>query len=239
MDRIRTYELQLNTSLGAAAGYPLYAQLLAAAPAEFGEAVHRMGFTPVSQYVHGNRWHIALLGQEAVTALAPGIEQLERVHLRKWDRDFTVTECTVHTIEDPEMLLEAQLPGAFSLELLTPAAFKSSGSYQLLPAQKLIFGSLIQKWNSCFPELPIEDDGGGLDALAAGLVFTALQLQSQPYVMKGTAIPGTVGSLEARLQLVDFHRKLASALLTLGQETGVGIKTALGMGAFSIRKGNG
>ena len=91
--------------------------------------------------------------------------------------------------------------------------------------------SLIKKWNGCILDCPIEDeDGQGLEALAAGLRPRSFRLYSRDYVLKGSPIPGVVGELTLENRLEGFHRELADALLCFAPFSGVGIKTTLGMG---------
>lgn len=232
---IHSCRFRLSSPMPATAAYPLYAALLERAPKEFAVRLHESSVTPVSQYVCGNTWQISFFGREAIEALTPVAETMDDVFLR---RDHTHLELqldstrSIHTVEE---LLDSGTPDHGALTFRTPTAFKSAGVYQLLPTQRLLMQSLILKWNGCFADVcPIEDDGGGLDALAEGLRYHAVQLYSEPYIMKHTQIPGVLGTISYDNRLSGFHRQLANALLTFGTYSGVGIKTALGMGGLQI-----
>lgn len=68
--------------------------------------------------------------------------------------------------------------------------------YLPLPTTRLIVQSLMKKWNGCISECPIEDeDGQGMETLAAGLRPRDFQLRSRTYYLKGNSIPGFVGEL--------------------------------------------
>ena len=127
--------------------------------------------------------------------------------------------------------------GWHRLEVRTPASFKSRGQYQILPTPRLILQSLIKQWNGCFPDCPIEDeDGQGMEAMAAGLLCRGYQLRDQGYFLKGNHIPGFVGGMTLdSTRLPGFHRTLADALLYFSGYAGIGIKTALGMGGVGHR----
>lgn len=231
------YCIKLNTPLPAAAAYGLYAALLEQAPAAFSEAVHQTGVTPVSQYLCEDCWYVSLLGESARQALAPVIEKLESVELHKQHRQVEFAEKTVRSLEYVEELLEVPTPDRFRIQLHTPVAFKSAGHYQLLPTQRLLLQSLMLKWNGCFADVcPIEDNGGGLDALSCGISYRSVQLDTREFRMKNTAISGVTGMIAAENHLSGFHRQLAAALLEFGTYAGVGIKTALGMGGISVKK---
>ena len=232
---IRSYQFQLSTPHSFTAAYPLYAAMLERAPKSFASRLHESAVTPVSQYVCNDTWQVSLFGSEAIDTLAPVLETMEEVFLRREHRCIGLQLRSADGIETVEALLEASSQSQGTLELMTPTAFKSSGVYQLLPTQRLVMQSLILKWNGCFGDIcPIEDEGGGLEALAEGLHYRAVQLDSRPYSMKHTQIPGVVGSIAFDCRQEGFLRQLANALLTFGTYSGLGIKTALGMGGLQI-----
>ena len=220
--------------------YHLYAALLEGAPADFGAASHRDGTTPVSQYLsrEGEHlvWRVTLLGEDSETALAPVLEGREEYRLNKEGVTLWVARRSCDHIADVEELFarSAGCSGLHRLTVRTPAAFKSRGRYQILPTQRLILQSLIKQWNGCFPGCPIEDeDGQGMETIAAGLLCRGYQLRDQSYFLKGNHVPGFVGSLTLDSTcLSGFHRTLADALLYFSGYSGIGIKTTLGMGGI-------
>lgn len=219
-------------------GYYLYAALLEGASPAWGEALHRNGVTPVSQYLsrEGKRlvWRVTLLGRESETALSPTLERRTEYRLLREGVALAVTGRVRDTVADVEALFARchGCTGRHRLEVRTPAAFKSRGHYQILPTQRLLLQSLIKQWNGCFPDCPIEDeDGEGMEAMAAGLLCRSYQLRDQGYGLKGSRVPGFVGGLTLESgRLAGFHRTLADALLCFSGYAGIGIKTALGMG---------
>lgn len=229
--------MTLDGPLPAWAAYPLYAKVLELAPAGFADQTHGGGMTPISQYVHEDRWYISLLGDHCENALGEQLEGLETAYLYKLQKQVQILSRQIERVSDVEELLAQPLPGTVTMALRTPAAFKSSGAYQLLPTQRLLVQSLISKWNGCLGDVcPIEDDGEGMEALAAGLVYRGLQLNSESYPIKQTAIPGTVGCIQMENRLTGFHRQLLDALLRFGTYSGIGIKTTLGMGGMGLEK---
>ena len=217
--------------------YPLYAALLARTPGDFAGRVHQDGVTPVSQYLTGTeqalRWTVSLLGEESERTLSPVLERLDCIRLER-DRVTLRTErIDCRTIRDVDGLFACSAGAAplHRLCFVTAGCFKSRGQYLPLPTARLIVQSLMKQWNGCIPDCPIEDeDGQGMEALAAGLRPRSFQLYSRDYVLKGSPIPGFVGELTLENRLEGFHRELANALLCFASFSGVGIKTTLGMG---------
>lgn len=232
---IRSYTFGLSSAQPFAAAYPLYAAMLERAPAGFAADLHESTVTPVSQSVRADRWQVSLFGADAIDALAPVLEGMDEVFLRRDRTRLGLQLQEIAHIDSVDQLLDAPPLTQGTMKLVTPTAFKSGGAYQLLPSQRLILQSLILKWNGCFGGVcPIEDEGGGLEALAEGLRCVSVRLDTRNYPMKRTQIPGVVGSIGYQCTHNGFHRQLANALLTFGQFSGVGIKTALGMGGLQI-----
>ena len=220
--------------------YRLYAALLRQAPADFGCQVHQDAVTPVSQYLdlEGEEpvWVVTLLGEACEQALSPVLETTEGFTLDREHLRLRVRQRSFRRIEDAEALLAqaAALRGPHRLRFVTPTAFKSQGHYVNLPTSRLILQNLLRKWNGCITECPIEDeDGQGLEALAAGLRCGAFRIASRDYPLKGHPVSGFVGELTLENHLTGFHRQLANALLLFGTYAGVGIKTTLGMGGVT------
>lgn len=226
------YTLTLDEPLPAGSGYPLYAFLLEQLPAEVADRLHSAADAPISQWTRGRQWQVNLLGPAACAALDEVLAGLETVTLHGLAPRRVVVRC--RTQAQPLAWLEAPVPDRLQLTLQTPTAFKSKGHYQLLPTQELVVGSLVRRWNVSVPDCPIEDEGGGLQALAEGLVYRQVRLQSQNYPLKQAFVPGVTGRVEIRLQLTGFHRALAGALLSFAPWAGLGVKTALGMGGTAL-----
>jgi CRISPR-associated endoribonuclease Cas6 len=223
-------------------GYYLYAALLESAPHEFGELLHGDSVTPVSQFVQTGpdadrggtvRWTVNLLGSRIEQVLVPVLMEKNSFMLKSSASRLTVVRRESESIPEPDDLLRMAegASGMHRLRFITSTAFKSQGKYLSLPTCRLIVRNLVKKWNGCFDECTIEDDDGcGLDALAAGLNITGLKLSDKSYNFKGREIPGFVGELTLENNLGGFRRQLLNALLIFSGYAGVGIKTALGMG---------
>ena len=222
--------------------YRLYAALLAKAPQSFVNAAHEDAVTPLSQYLTAEgdgtlRWAVSLLGEQSEAALCGVLEELEEIELDRGGRVLVTGRAHTEICGAEELFALAERSGGLHrLDFRTPTAFKSKGQILNLPTTRLVLQSLIRKWNGSVKECPIEDeDGAGLDALAAGLRCTGFQLRDRTYYLKGNAIPGFTGTMTWENRLEGFHRQLADALLQFSAFAGAGIKTTLGMGGVEHR----
>lgn len=225
-----------------AMAYPLYAWLLSQIPEQEGERLHEQGMRPVSQYLRCNPktqeswWTVNLLDDEAAALFLPVLERERTARLRQCVLEFT--SCEVERIESAsELIQRAQaLPfeNRYPLELLTPTSFKQEGWYVIYPQESLILQSLVARWGICFPDMPL-DDPDAVQAILRGLHIVDYRLQTLRYPLKQVRIPSFIGRivLEARLSapLMEVFR----TLYCFAPYSGVGIKTALGMGGVGIQ----
>ena len=233
-----TLEPDRPCAIGPEWGYRLYAAQLSQTPEGFGAALHQNAVTPLSQFVWAEKtgalhWTVSLLGEISEEILSPLLEGVPSLYLERDRVELRVTAIRSDWVHDVDELFAraARQEGRHALRFQTPTAFKSRGQYVNLPTTRLLMQSLVQKWNGSFLDCPIEDeDGLGVETLAAGLRWRGFQLRDQSYRLKGSAIPGFVGRTVVENRLSGFHRQLADALLLFSGYSGVGIKTALGMG---------
>ena len=223
--------------------YRLYASVLEKAPQSFISAAHEDAVTPVSQFLRREKngdllWTVSLLGEASESALSGVLDELRQMELDRGGRVWVMRrERSEIRSVDELFAAAAQGGGNHRLNFRTPTAFKSRGRYVDLPTSRLILQNLIRKWNGCITGCPIEDeDGAGLEALAAGLFCRDFSLRRRLYYLKGNPVPGFVGSIELENRLEGFHHALADALLLFSAYAGVGIKTALGMGGVEYTR---
>lgn len=233
---IQQFTIPLNGALPDWAAYSLYAVLMRQLPEETAQQLHREGFTPVSQYVCGDHWYLTALDQPTADALCRAVGKLDRATIHRLDQQIQFGSPDVSTVYTPDAFL-GETADSVTLRFRTPTAFKSGGQYRILPTEQLMLQSLMQKWNSCFAdECPIEDEGGGLEAMAQGLVYREFSLESRSFPLKSAQIPGAVGTIRCELRSRQIHNQLTAALLEFGRFSGIGIKTALGMGGFIFER---
>ena len=245
---VKQYRLHLETADGRWAhpdwGYHLYAALLEDVSKTTGNRLHENERTPVSQFLHCEKkgkgqslcWYVSLLGEKCQWEISHILEYRREYFLKKENVTLRVLDWKAEGVEDTDELfrLTEDMPRTHRIKVLTPAAFKVKGKYQPFPDIRLILQSLFRQWNAYVPQCPIEDaDGEGLEAMANRLVCTEFAVFSRRYAMKQIGVTGFVGDLTLENRAQGFHRQLIDALLYFGSYTGIGIKTALGMGGMT------
>lgn len=210
--------------------YRLYAWLLDRVPEEYAAFAHKQENRCLSQYLDGDLWVLNLLGREAAEIFGAVLDKTEEISLNL--ALLHVDENCRHTVERPEDFLnrgrELHCSRA-ELRFRSPTAFRQAGRYAIYPETGLILQSLLAGWNQLYPEYLLED-GDMLAELKGGINIVDYSLRTVRFRLKDTAVPGCLGwaTVEARLPIVLLE--LWNALLCFAQFSGLGIKTALGMG---------
>ncbi|MEG2454745.1 MAG: CRISPR system precrRNA processing endoribonuclease RAMP protein Cas6 [Oscillospiraceae bacterium] len=242
---ICTYELTLRPALSEQPrldwAYPLYANLLTKVPHTLGVWLHEQTAPPLSQFLRilpdGDiLWTVNLFRENVTQALHLPLETATTFRLfGRETATLMVVNVEKHSALCADALMEKAVRPRVGLLFETPTAFKTAGTYNILPSTRLILQSALLKWNAIFTDCPIDCDSGGLEAMAEGLHCRSMALQSQNYAFKGATIPGFTGVLVLENKLSGFHRTLTNALLELTPYSGIGIKTTLGMGGVIIK----
>ena len=128
-----------------------------------------------------------------------------------------------------QMLPSGSLPKQVTMQFASPTAFKQAGRQMPLPLPDLVFGSLVDRWNTFSPlALSPEMRRFGAEMLA----LTRYRLQSRPVQQKNGALRiGGVGTASYRALGGDRYWLATMQMLAeFARYSGVGVQTATGMG---------
>ncbi len=225
----------------ASLAYPLYAWLLSRAPSEKGEELHLQGIKPISQAIcRGDTpdtvyWTVSLLTTETAEIFCPILDKADAAPLHC--RSICFEGKTKETIKDAHTLLHRSeaLRGKnrFAMQILSPASFRQAQRYVIYPQESLILQSLVQRWGLCFPELAL-DDADAMRALEQGIHIADYHLRTLRYSLKHARIPSFQGRIILEAHLPVPLLEMLNVLYCFAPYAGIGIKTALGMGAVGI-----
>lgn len=140
-------------------------------------------------------------------------------------------EASTQTYEDLNRRYFPSGPVRRSLQLdfLTPTSFHSGGRDVPLPLPELVFGSLLERWNAY---APLTLSPGLRDFARECLGIAHYDLKAWVVSVAGGRHAGFVGRCGYRLLRYDPYWARALCLLAdYAAYAGVGIKTAMGMGA--------
>lgn len=150
-------------------------------------------------------------------------------------KDITLTEVPCRLGEQVAVLQAssyetlAGMPAqkAITLEFLSPTSFKQSQLVQPFPLPDLVFNNLLRRWNAFAPnelQFPSFEWKG---------VTSAYELKTHALKMKGGAEIGATGWVRYEFR-EEEQAKVATVLAHFAPFSGVGRKTAMGMGQVKI-----
>ena len=124
-------------------------------------------------------------------------------------------------------------PRNITIKFCSPTAFKSQGNYIFMPTVRLIFQSLIHKYDT-FSSGTMVGSEETLEHIERYVMITIYHLRSVNFSLEGVRIPAFVGTITIRVKGPQQLVNLIKMLAVFGQYSAVGIKTALGMGRIQI-----
>jgi CRISPR-associated endoribonuclease Cas6 len=211
-----------------------YFQWIANADPILAENLHQQDTLPMTigiQYTSPQRiqLRITLLKQELLAPLLWGLSNnlggeitLAGISCRlgKW--------INIYQSSNFQKLLEIPSQNIIELQFLSPTSFKQNQNIQPFPLPDLVFNSLLRRWNRFAPaELQFPQ------VEWQGLV-SAFELKTHALKMEAGAEIGTVGWVKYRFPDSEQAR-IATILANFAVFSGVGRKTAMGMGQVNSK----
>ena len=120
-----------------------------------------------------------------------------------------------------------------SIQFVTPTAFKQNGKYLNYPDIRSLYLNLMNKYDAVSEQESMRDEET-LDQLVENTTISRYELRSTVFCLEGVRIPAFLGRLTLRLDGAQTMANFADVLLQFGTYSGIGIKTALGMGAIRL-----
>lgn len=209
----------------------------------YAEQLHVSGLKPYSQYVIGgsqNEWIVNTLTREAYEKIMlPLLEQeFMEFNIEKRGIHVNIQAKELKTMDKKELLDEfysEEYSKYINLEFVTPAAFKSNGKYVIFPDIRLIYQSLMNKYSASSDDMEMYDEET-LEQLVNYSEIVQYKLRSAFFPLEGIKIPSFKGELCIKVKGTSTMAKYVRLLARYGEYSGVGIKTAIGMGALQMKK---
>ena len=179
------------------------------------------------------------MGEEVGEAIGEGLRQGDGIFLRQKGYEVRLgerkllAESSFEEIADTFFLQETPPKGA-EISFCTPTSFKREGRYVMLPDFFLICQSLLMRWNRFAKEIYLYDEDL-TERMALACQLSKYALRSVPFSIEGHTIRGFCGTMRVRFFGTDGMQRILGMLFSFAPFVGIGIKTALGMGAVETR----
>ena len=232
-----------NTAFGYYQSSNMQGVLMEQISAEYAERLHEQGIKPYSQCLligEEKEWIVKTCTREAYQEMILPLLDTEFT-------DFMIEKKQIHvTIKDKcltsvnkKNLMDEFYSDTSSrylyLEFLTPTAFKSNGKYVIVPTVRHIYQSLMNKYSAASENTNMYDEET-LEQLVEESSINQYKLKSTCFPVEGVKIHSFKGEMCVKIEGTDTMARYARLLARFGEYSGVGIKTAMGMGALRIKE---
>lgn len=214
----------------------------------YGEILHLNGLKPYSQSIHyeGEKliWEINTLNKQASIELIEPLKagSFQKIGIKHDKQELDILEKQEVISNYQDLVNEYYFQNGnrrVRIQFLSPTSFKQNGRYVFRPDIRLIFQSLMMKFDTFGDNLSVYSEEV-LEQLVDNTHITGYNLKSVRFHLEGTSIPAFMGHMEVHINGPQPLVNLIHLLLRYGEYAGVGIKTAMGMGAMRITdKGKG
>ena len=214
---------------------------------EYAERLHETGLKPYSQclYLRDRKyyWEINSLDQTAYDGIVNPLldSSFTGFYLEHNDAEVRIKGKSLKTKSYQELVEDYYFGDTgrrIDMSFLTPTAFRQNGRYVFYPDIRLIYQSLMNRFDTFSPDQAIKSDET-LEQLVDYTEISRYSLHSTRYFLEGVKIPAFTGSIGLWIHGPDPMVHLAWLLFRYGEYAGVGIKTAIGMGCMEIEERRG
>lgn len=240
-----TFTLPNGVKGSSSMGSILHGAIMELLPSDVQQWLHEYSRRPYSQYLYFDTaqqafiWRIASLTKVAyANVLMPLYQMPETLYLKQKGVPLTITD-RKWLVEDSYEGLTERFLGSDTLyrkvhlQFKTGTSFKNEGQYMIYPDLGLLYKNLLRRWNT-FSDNEIMDDPVIVKELLTNTQVSTYKLMMSPFSLEQTRIPAFRGQLTVSTGRVVMIRRIAALLGYYANFSGVGIKTALGMGGTQV-----
>ena len=209
---------------------------------DYGQKLHEDGLHPYSQNLvqSGERlfWKIKTLNQEAYEQIIVPLydENFKEIYIEHNDIKLKIIDKQIQNRSYQDLISTyyfGECPRYINILFVSPTAFKRAGNYVYYPDISLVYNSLINKFDS-FAENETIRTEDILNQLVEHSKIVKYNLRSAMFNMEGVKIPAFRGEILIKIHGPQPLVNLVHLLFQYGVYSGIGIKTAMGMGAIEL-----
>ena len=210
---------------------------------DYAEFLHTQQRHPYSQFIYKENekllWCVNALNDDAEREIIEPLlsESFRAFEIKKQNKKIQVLEKEVFEVRHQELVTEfynSEPEHIIRVEFITPTAFKQRGKYIFYPDLRLLYQSLMNKYSGILAEMEMLDEDI-LEMLAEKSEIKKYRLKSVLFPLEGISIPAFQGSVTIKINGADTIAAYARMLFRFGGFSGVGIKSAMGMGALKVQ----
>lgn len=239
----RLCPLRQDVKLNSSKGPLMQGMMMERIRVSYGERLHKSELKPYSQYLYLRKpdnpiWVLNTLTQETSEEVwhIADLKNLSNFRLTHNDLEMQVVERKFTNLSEDDLLEQTffrDCPRVVQIQFVTPTSFKTGGEYLNYPTVRHVFQSLLNKFNAASSSSKLDTEAISKD-IVQNVAVIKYRLQSTQFGLENVRIPSFIGSLTFKISGPQQIANLIHMLLCFGTYSGVGIKTAMGMGGFKI-----
>lgn len=212
-------------------------------PSDYVEKLHENRLKPFSQHIEpcedGIKWHLCGLNDECMEYISDALmRNIDKIELKNKEKKLNIVSRSMRSMSYKNLIDKTyfgETSNFININFNTPTSFKVDGRYIIYPEMASIYKNLIHKFDTFSNEFSFYDEDT-LESLINNSIITSYRLRSTYYSMESIRIPSYIGRITLKLNASAQIAKLAKMLFCFGEYSGIGIKTALGMGAVRVEE---
>ena len=213
--------------------------LMEVLPEKYADYLHTSQLHPYTQHLEFREgewyWIICCLNKEAIKIIIQDtLWNIENIEIKNRNLTVLITRRSYSEITYQELMnrfYENDYSPYIQIHFLTPTAFKHKGRYLFYTDIRCILQSLMNKYDSAICDESMMDMDT-LEQLTENAHIIRYDLKSVGFCLEGVKIPAFIGKLTIKMNGTRTMSNFANMLFEFGEYSGVGIKTALGMGCI-------
>ena len=234
------FSLPSTIKLNQAIGSIMQGVLMERIDRDYASFLHKQSLRPYSQYIFFSKkdncliWRISALNQQAANELLLPLFNLPySIFLRhKQTRLTTISKKYIYENTYENLAQKyLSLPNNPDKQKIIDFSFIK---YIIFPEIHLLLASLLNRWNA-FSQTDFLNDRQITFNLQQYLYVTDYKLNMRPFSLEGVRVPAFVGTYSIGVVQNDMAQKLFTMLSEFAHLSGIGIKTAIGMGAVQTQ----
>jgi CRISPR-associated endoribonuclease Cas6 len=222
----------------------LNAWLMGQIPEQAADLFHRSGDKPYTIHVEATpnelKFVVNLLKERKTATIAAFLTDFSqtKITFASANQEFEIKKIKEENCSEKdltEQFYQENAARTFNLDFISPTAFKSQNNFIFLPDIRLIFQSLMRKYEYVFSNtdhVAVEL----LDQIVQNTKIKHFKIRSEYYSIHQAFIPGFKGRTKLSCSGSQTLVNYVNLLLKFGEYAGVGVKTSLGMGAVLVNQ---
>ena len=207
--------------------------------------LHEDGLRPYSQYVYFDKnknlpvWRVNTLNDWAYKTISDALTRQRQIFLKHKNYRVDFLKCDIIAAESYADIA-ANFVGEFAplcrgveIDFVTTTSFRRNGAYVIFPEIYLLIQSALNRWNAFAERFLIEDDISHM--MASFCRVTEYNLRTQYFLLEHQKISGFCGKMNIQFEGDRVINNMLGLLFEYANYAGLGIKTALGMGAVKTK----